>query len=187
MSVTPTQPSNGIELQREQREILIRCAAALAVCASALASAHYLLPPLSWLSGSTLELRLKFLAGANLFLVLWVVLAFGAVSHGRRHSPEDISGSAYSAPSPKIAVAVAFLQNTLEQYVVAFASYFSLLMIAGEKAMPFIACAVLLFAIGRICFYLGYSKGAGGRAFGMAVTALPSLAALAIAGVAALT
>lgn len=166
---------------------MIRCAAALVVCAAALAGAHLLLPRLVWFDGSTLESRLRFLAGANLCLVAWVVIGFGAVSHGRRPSPEDISGSAYSPPSARIAVASAFLQNTLEQFVVASTSYFALLMFAGEMAMPFIACAVVLFALGRVCFYLGYPQGAGGRAFGMAVTALPSLAALGIAGVAALT
>lgn len=187
MSDTPVNPSNNLELRREQRKILGSCAAALVVCASALTSAHYLMPGLGWFDGSTLESQLRFLAGANLCLVAWVAIGFGAVSHGRRHSPDDITGSAYSPPSARIAVASAFLQNTLEQFVVASTSYFALLMFAGEKAMPFIACAAVLFALGRVCFYLGYPRGAGGRAFGMAVTALPSIAALGISGLAALT
>ena len=112
---------------------------------------------------------------------MWVLIGVGMVARGRRHSADDIGGSAYSRPSPKIAVAAAFLQNTLEQFVIAAFSLSALLMLLGAPAMPFIAASVLLFGVGRISFLLGYPKGAGGRAFGMAVTLLPSLAAFVLA------
>ncbi|EGF93867.1 ribosomal protein L11 [Asticcacaulis biprosthecium C19] len=97
------------------------------------------------------------------------------VAHGRRHSPADINGAAFAPPSPKIAIAVAFLQNTLEQAMVAVFVNLALLLTVRDVAVPFVLCAVALFSIGRITFILGYGKGAGGRAFGMVLTVLPSL------------
>lgn len=47
--------------------------------------------------------------------------------------------------------------------------------------MSLIVVAVALFGIGRMAFWFGYSHGAGGRAFGMALTALPTAAAYAFA------
>lgn len=50
--------------------------------------------------------------------------------------------------------------------------------------MPFVGASVVLFAVGRVAFLRGYPGGAGARAFGMALTALPSVVAL-VAAVAA--
>jgi hypothetical protein len=174
-------PMTETDLRQEQHRIYRSSAAAFLLCAAILGGAHIVLPRLVQLPGPDLEARLAFWAGANLFLVVWVMIGVGMVSHGRRHSAEDISGSAYSHPSPKIAVAVAFLQNTLEQFVLASFALFALMMLLGAAAMPFIAASVLLFGIGRTTFLLGYPKGAGGRAFGMAVTTIPTAVAFVLA------
>nr|WP_272870878.1 MAPEG family protein [Agrobacterium tumefaciens] len=127
--------------------------------------------------GDDLQSKLTFWASANLFIVIWIMIGIGMVSRGRRHSAEDIRGSAYSTPSPRIAVPVAFLQNTLEQAIVTMFTQLALLLVLGTIAMPLIAGSVVLFAVGRVTFLAGYPEGAGARSFGMAVTALPSLAA----------
>lgn len=173
-------PESNAELLREQRKIYAASGAAFLLCIVLLGGAHAFLPDLVEFQGEALESRLSFLAGATLFLAVWVIVGIGMVARGRRRSAEDIGGSAYSRPSPRIAVASAFLQNTLEQSVVAAVAMFALLMLAGAAGMPFIAAWVVLFGIGRITFFLGYPKGAGGRAFGMALTMLPSIAAFLI-------
>lgn len=48
------------------------------------------------------------------------------------------------------------------------------------RRRPFVAASVVLFGIGRVRFLRVYPKGAGGRAIGMSVTALPSAAAFLI-------
>lgn len=53
----------------------------------------------------------------------------------------------------------------------------ALLLLLGTIAMPLTIGSILLFAIGRVAFLAGYSKVAGARSFGMAVTALPSFSA----------
>lgn len=54
----------------------------------------------------------------------------------------------------------------------------ALARVEGEAAMAYITDSIPLFAFGRIAFATGYPSGAGGRAFGMAVTALPSVGAI---------
>ncbi|EYR82730.1 MULTISPECIES: MAPEG family protein [unclassified Shinella] len=174
-------PSSKAELRKEQHKILLRSGAAAMVCMLALGGAQYFLRGAKVFPDENLESRLLFIAAANLLLVVWVIIGVAMVARGRRHSAEDIGGSAYSRPSPRIAVAAAFLQNTLEQFVIASVTLSALVMLEGAAMMPFIAASVVLFGVGRVCFLVGYSKGAGGRAFGMALTALPSIAAFVIA------
>lgn len=173
----PVVPTNEAELRLEQQKIYWRSGAAFILCSISLCTAHFLLPGIIDFPSDDLESRLVFLAAANLLLVAWVIIGVRMVSNGRRGSAEDIVGSAYSRPSPNIAVASAFLQNTLEQFVIASVTLSALLILWGAPAMPFVSVSILLFSIGRVSFLMGYPKGAGGRAFGMALTALPSVAA----------
>ncbi|MDP9139557.1 MAG: MAPEG family protein [Pseudomonadota bacterium] len=163
------------ELRKEQQKINIAIAVSFFFCLVVVAGAIFLIPGVFLLPIEFGE-RIAFALQANIFVLVWVVIAVGMVSHGRRHSAADICGSAYAAPSPSIAVRVAFLQNTLEQSVIAAGAYLALATLLSGPALAFIPASVLLFAIGRVTFYLGYPKGAGARAFGIATTMLPTLA-----------
>ena len=57
----------------------------------------------------------------------------------------------------------------------------ALVLVLGVRAISPIAASVLLFAVGRVIFLVGYPKGAGAGSFGMAVTVLPSLMAFVLA------
>jgi hypothetical protein len=177
---TPVAPANETQLRKEQKTIYIGSGLALLLCIVMLGTAILVLPRMIEFPGDDLESKLTFLAGANVVLVFWVIFGIRMVASGRRRSADDIVGSAYADPSPKIAVASAFLQNTLEQFVVASVTLSALVLLGGASTMPFVAASVVLFDIGRVSFLRGYPKGAGGRAFGMAVTALPSAAAFLI-------
>ena len=50
-----------------------------------------------------------------------------------------------------------------------------------RRALTFVGASVILFAVGRVAFLRGYPGGAGTRAFGMALTALPSVVAFVVA------
>lgn len=168
-------------LRQEQRKIYRGAAAAFIFCAAIFGAAYLFLPGFIRLPGEDFQSLLTCWAGASLFIVIWIMIGVGMVSSGRRRSPEDIRGSAYSAPSPRIAVQVAFLQNTLEQSIIAMFTQLALILLLGSIAIPLLAASVLLFAVGRVTFLKGYPKGAGVRSFGMAVTAIPSLTAFVIA------
>jgi hypothetical protein len=133
--------------------------------------------PLVWTFPDGLAERIAFALQAAVFVLLWVVLGVRLVASGRYRSAADNRGSAYGPPSPALAIKVAFLQNTLEQAVMTIGAYLALATLAPRDDLSLIVGAVLLFAIGRATFLRGYPHGAGGRAFGVAVTALPMVAA----------
>jgi hypothetical protein len=65
--------------------------------------------------------------------------------------------------------------------VVATGARLALATLLEGAALALILAAVALFGLGRLAFLVGYSGGAGGRAFGMAVTFLPTGAGYALA------
>jgi len=166
------------QLKREQRLILISAALASVVCVAFLAFAYAIAPRFGEISGGVGE-RLAFVVQVDLVVLAWLLYAVRAVSSGRYHSLADNRGSAFARPSPRIAVQVAFLQNTLEQAVMAVMAHLAFATVATPRELPMIVGAVALFSLGRLTFRIGYPKGAGARAFGMATTAIPTIAAFA--------
>ena len=169
-----------MDFRSEQRAAARGAIAALVVCAAGLALGYAVLP--RWFRFPIdLPARLAFALRADLFVLLWVVLGIVLVALGRGRSAADIGGAASSPPSPAIAVRVAFLQNTLEQAVIAAGAHLALATLLEGAALALIAAAVVLFGLGRLAFLAGYARGAAGRAFGMATTFLPTGAGYALA------
>lgn len=164
-----------VDMEAEERAIRISGAIATLLFALAVASGYRWLPRFFEFPTELVD-RLAFAAVAAALVIVWVLLAMMVVSTGRRLSPEDIGGSAAGPPSEKIAIYVAFLQNTLEQAVIAVGAYLAVAALVSGPWLSAIVVAVLFFALGRIFFLAGYRKGASGRAFGMFMTTLPSLA-----------
>lgn len=173
-----TQPRSPppVDLPKEQQAVVRASLLAFAVCAPSLALASWGLPRLFEFPDALTE-RLAFAMRANLVIALWVVLAVRMVSKVRFESAEDNAGSAYGPASPRLAVPRAFLQNTLEQAFTATVGLLALATVGGEAALAYIVAAVVLFSLGRATFLRGYPRGAGGRAFGIATTALPTVGA----------
>jgi uncharacterized MAPEG superfamily protein len=167
------EPDPELDLKREQRKIVRNSVYALLLSTVVFATAHLLVPRFIRFGGEDLESRLTFWAGSNLFVLLWLMYSVRLVSGVRFRSREDNRGSAYSPPSPKIAVAIANLQNTLEQSVLFIFTQLALVLLVGGRALPLVAASVLLFLIGRAAFLRAYPNGAGARGFGMALTAMP--------------
>jgi uncharacterized membrane protein YecN with MAPEG domain len=114
-------------------------------------------------------------------LVLHLTYRVAAIAHVRSKNAEYIDGSAYdSKMSEEMRIASAILQNTLEQTVI-----FALTNIVWMCMMPIntlcvIPVAVALFLCGRVFFARGYRDGSQGRAFGFALTFLPSAVQLTL-------
>ncbi len=106
------------------------------------------------------------------FLVL--LTAVMLVSTGRRLSAADVAGAAAGPPSSRIAIKVAFLQNTLEQTVLAVGSYLVMASVLVGAWLALVPVAAAFFLVGRILFYRGYKSGAEGRALGMSLTMIPT-------------
>jgi len=164
----------AVELKSEQRKVIARAALATAFCSGSLTAA-YLLLPLAMRFPEGLAQRIAFALQADIFVFLWVLIGVQRVSSGRFRSAADNRGSAYGPPSPAIAVKVAFLQNTLEQAFVAVGSHLAFATLATGPALALLPASVVLFAVGRITFIIGYPHGAGGRAFGVVTTVIPTM------------
>lgn len=119
--------------------------------------------------------RLAFAMLANAFVLVWVAAGVLMVSTMRMASPQDIGGAAAGPPSDRLAIRVAFLQNTLEQAVLAAGLYLALATLVSGRWLSLIVVGVVFFGAGRILFLRGYAKGAPGRALGMSLTMMPTL------------
>lgn len=168
----------AMEQRLVRRGAVLAFALTLAVCAASL-----LLVPRLMALPVELAPRLALAIQTSVPHLLCVLVAIRLVSSGRYRSAADIAGSAAGPPSPQLAVKMAFLQNTLEQAFVGVCAHLVLASVAGGRVLALMIASAALFPIGRLLFYRGYAGGAGSRALGMALTALPSLACLGAAGV----
>lgn len=166
--------------QREQRGVAIRMGAALCVTILVLAAC------LHWAREAPRPLaeRLIVTARADVFVICWLAAAIGNVARLRFFSAEDIAGSGSAAATAAVRNANAILQNTLEQVALAIPVHVAMAVLVASS-MPLALALAALFALGRILFWFGYSKGAEARALGFALTFYPSVAGLIIAMVAA--
>lgn len=148
-----TVPAN-IDLKNEVHGIGWAALKSFLLCAVAFATGYMLLPRLMTFP-NTIADALIFTLRIDLFILLWVAIAVGIVSHARRKSTADIRGSAFGTPSESIRIKIAFLQNTLEQAFIAIGSHLVLSMLVTGESLSFIVVAVGLFAMGCISFYFG--------------------------------
>ena len=167
-------PPEEIDMERAERTIRNTGLLALGAFAIAGAAAWFVLP-LLWRFPEHLTERLAFGAQASALVLVWVLVGMGMVSTGRRFSRHDISGSAARPPSEKLAIQTAFLQNTLEQAVMAAGAYMAFASLVGGPWLALVVVAVAFFAVGRILFLRGYARGVQGRSLGMSLTAIPTM------------
>lgn len=105
----------------------------------------------------------------------WLLIAVGRLAGHRFFTPEDIEGGGLSAGTAKARLLQSLIQNTLEQVVLAVIAYGAWLwLMPGERAGLVIICAIM-FAIGRLLFFAGYSRGAPWRALGFTMTFYPTV------------
>lgn len=153
---------------------------AVPICVLVLAASLYVVRHIMVLPTNTAD-SIIFVLRADLFVVLWVLIAISRVSHSRRHSKVDIDAAVSGPPSGALAIQIAFLQNTLEQAFLAVAVHLALSTWLTGDALGLIVGSIVLFGIGRTAFWIGYKGGAAGRAFGMLVTMLPTIAGFVFA------
>ena len=163
------------QLRAQQRGVLLNAFLAFLFCLAILGGAFVILPGYFSLP-SDLPERIAYAIQVDVFVLVWVVIGVRMVSRVRFYSAEDSAGSANPIPSAKIAVPRAFLQNTVEQALIAVGAHLALATLISGSALILLPAAAFLFCIGRIAFLIGYPYGASGRAFGMVATVLPSLA-----------
>jgi uncharacterized membrane protein YecN with MAPEG domain len=106
---------------------------------------------------------------------MFLIVSVGRLARHRFFTPEDIDGGGFSDNSEQAKILQAILQNTLEQFCIAFAIYLAWAIIMPTQALLVIPLAAVVFSIGRILFFVGYNGGAPSRALGFTLTYYPSL------------
>ena len=110
-------------------------------------------------------------------LIPGLTLAVGVQVAGRRgFLPDAIDGTRTPA-NHALEINLRYNQNTLEQTVLAAIAWAGLAVALPHAGLVLIPAMAALFAAGRTAFWIGYLLNPLGRAFGMVVTALPTLGA----------
>ena len=155
----------------EQRVIARSAFLALLIAAITLTSTSQL----AGREADALDARLALAATAFAPLALSLFLDIARLARHRFAEPLDRNAAATTSVTAKADMLNAILRNTHEQVSFAALVYaIAALMLPSHWTDAVVGCPAL-FLIGRIVFATGYAKGAGGRAFGFALTFYPSV------------
>lgn len=160
--------------KRKQHGVVVAMAVAVAISLLALilaALGQDGLQTLSFVDRLKLTLQLDALVGA------WLAATIANVARLRFVSEQDIGGSGSSDASAAVRQASAVTQNTLEQAVLAVAAHLGIAA-TFTRSQAILVVMVGLFSAGRLLFWLGYERGAAGRALGFGLTFYPSVLGL---------
>ena len=116
------------------------------------------------------------------FAVRWllapgVMLLAGIHVAASRGFHSDAIDGTRTPTSHYLEIALRYNQNTLEQTVLAAIAWCGLALAVPHASLAFIPAMAGLFVVGRVTFWLGYLVYPTARAFGMVLTALPTIAA----------
>ena len=125
------------------------------------------------LPGERLAFLTRWLLAPGLCLLLGVVLA------SRRGFYADAIDGTRAPANYGMEINLRYNTNTLEQTVLAAIAWGALAVTLPATRLVLIPAMAALFFWGRITFWLGYLIHPMGRAYGMAVTVLPTLGAYA--------
>ncbi len=107
-----------------------------------------------------------------------MLLAGVQVAASRGFHADAIDGTR-TPESHYLEITLRYNQNTLEQAVLAAIAWLGLAARAPHAWLAFIPAMAGLFVVGRVTFWIGYLLHPVARAFGMVLTALPTLVAYA--------
>jgi len=103
-------------------------------------------------------------------------VGIGFIANRRFLSEDAIDGGA--SPGHADVIASRYVQNTLEQAILAALVWLALAAIEPARAAALVPMLATLFGIGRIAFWIGYLFAPWGRAFGFGLTFYPTAVAL---------
>jgi len=158
-----------MELSQKQSGVLKGMVSAMLTSILVILSA-ITLDPFNYSHISQLPERLSILGLSLILPTLFLIASIGRLAKFRFFSPEDIDGSGLTSGTNEAIILQSLLQNTLEQIVIAYGVYTAWCLLMPSSWLSVIPLCSVLFAIGRVLFFRGYSRGAPARAFGFALT-----------------
>lgn len=163
------------DFRTEQRGVMIGMIAGLVVSVAVILGAAQL--PLAYPASDSLQDRLYCYLPWLALLAVPLVIGVSYLASYRFFHPEVIEGGSETA-DPAFHNGRAYLQNTLEQTVLAVMAQLALVVRLPLDWLDVIPALVFWFVIARIIFRLTYARGAAARSFGFAATYYPSVLAL---------
>ena len=117
--------------------------------------------------------RIAYVLRCDFWAVFALLAGVGRVA-ARRFFSNQIDGTV-PAEGRSLQVDRAYIQNTTEQILLLLMGHLGLALVLAPEDLIVIPWLVALFLIGRVTFWLGYSRSAPARAFGFATTFYPSV------------
>jgi hypothetical protein len=114
--------------------------------------------------------------GVRWMLLPGLCLLLGVIVAARRGFVPDAIDGTRTPASRSLEINLRYNQNTLEQTVLACIAWAGLAIRLPLEQLILIPAMATLFVIGRGAFWAGYLLHPMGRAFGMVLTVLPTLA-----------
>jgi hypothetical protein len=160
-------------MSNDQRKVLAGMAAAV-VFSAAFFEVVFRMTAIGPTPPGTIETswRLEYALKCEVFAALCMVVGVARIANRRFFIPNAIEGDA----SPSIDIDKRYLQNTLEQLMLAIVAHLALVTIVAPESIHAVAVLVMLFVIGRVTFWIGYHVSGPARAFGFATTFYPTVA-----------
>lgn len=119
--------------------------------------------------------RLGIAIKSALLPAVFLVISVARLAKHRFFTPEDIDGGGFSQDTERAKVLQSLLQNTMEQFCIAFVVYLAWAIVMPATWMSVVPLAAITFVIGRIMFFTGYEKGAPARSVGFTLAFYPSI------------
>ena len=121
--------------------------------------------------------RLAFVARWLLVPALCLLAGIGMMANRRFFSNEAMDGT--RAPENRsLEINLRYNQNTLEQAMLAAAAWIGLALALPHERLGLIGMLAVLFAAGRVLFWVGYLIAPWARAIGFGLTFYPTAVAL---------
>lgn len=131
---------------------------------------------------SSIALPIDDTASRLAFAVRWLIipgatLLVGIVGAARRGFFVDAIDGTRTPANHALEINLRYNLNTLEQTVLAAIAWIGLALALPHDRLILIPAMAVLFALGRLTFWIGYLIYPIARAFGMVLTIVPTLAA----------
>ena len=177
---TPPHAQTPSGVLSRDRQASMRNAAIAAAATLAVFLLSYLTLP-TFFDFPTAQLdRFVFVFRAEIFIFLWVVVAFRIVSSNRFFG--SVTGDSPRLPAgEQQGVAVQFAHHTLQQAIMALVAHAALATLLEGPAIALLVGAIVLFIAGRAIFIAGMRSSADARSIGMMMTTLPTVLCYAAA------
>jgi hypothetical protein len=172
----PTGVTNLEPLARKQLTGLAGILPALLTTYLVLSSAPRLFAGVTLPVDDTAD-RLAFAVRWLLVPGLCLLAGLAALSGRRGFTADAIDGTRMPA-NRALEINLRYNLNTLEQTVLAAIAWTGLSLVLPRGRLYLIPAMASLFGVGRATFWIGYLANPMGRAFGMVLTALPTMIAL---------